>query len=73
MYRDVLFAFVSVHHVYAWCLWTSEEGARFHRTEVTGCNPPCGSWKLNPGPLEEPPGLLTTEPLSIASLFFYYL
>jgi hypothetical protein len=27
-----------------------------------GCEPPCGCWKLNSGPLEEHPVLLTTEP-----------
>ena len=27
-----------------------------------GCEPPGGCWKLNSGPLEEQPVLLTTEP-----------
>jgi hypothetical protein len=27
-----------------------------------GCEPPCGRWKLNSGPLEEQSVLLTTEP-----------
>jgi hypothetical protein len=27
-----------------------------------GCEPPCGCWKLNSGPLEEQLVLLTTEP-----------
>jgi len=27
-----------------------------------GCEPPCGCWELNSGPLEEQPVLLTTEP-----------
>ncbi|ERE74288.1 E3 ubiquitin-protein ligase [Cricetulus griseus] len=32
-------------------------------TGVTdSCELPCGCWELNPGPLEEEPGLLTTEP-----------
>ena len=26
------------------------------------CEPPCGCWKLNPGPLEGQPVLLTAEP-----------
>jgi hypothetical protein len=29
---------------------------------VDGCEPPCGCWELNPGPLEEQPVLLTPEP-----------
>ena len=27
-----------------------------------GCEPPCGYWELNSGPLEEQAVLLTTEP-----------
>jgi hypothetical protein len=27
-----------------------------------GCEPPCGSWELNSGPLEEQAVLFTTEP-----------
>ena len=27
-----------------------------------GCEPPCGRWELNSGPLEEQAMLLTTEP-----------
>ena len=27
-----------------------------------GCEPPCGCWELNSGPLEEQSVLLTTEP-----------
>jgi hypothetical protein len=31
--------------------------------EVTdSCEPPCGCWELNPGPLEEQPVVLTIEP-----------
>ena len=37
---------------------TPEEGIRYHY----GCEPPCGCWDLNSGPLEEQSVLLTTEP-----------
>jgi hypothetical protein len=40
-----------------------------------GCEPPCGCWDLNSGPLEEQPVLLTAEP-SLAQLkpfLFLYL
>jgi len=30
--------------------------------ELDSCEPPCGCWELNPGPLEEQPVFLTTEP-----------
>jgi hypothetical protein len=40
-----------------------EEGAGFLETGITGgCEPPCGCWKLDPGPLQEQPVLLTAEP-----------
>ena len=29
---------------------------------IDGCEPPCGCWELNSGPLEEQSVLLTTEP-----------
>jgi hypothetical protein len=29
---------------------------------IGGCEPPCGCWELNSGPLEEPLVLLTAEP-----------
>jgi hypothetical protein len=44
---------------------------------IDGCEPPCGCWDLNLGPLDEQPVLLTTEtslqaidlPLSKGNLF----
>ena len=39
-------------HMYARCPQKSEEGIRSPGTRVTdGCEPPCGCWKVNPGPL----------------------
>jgi hypothetical protein len=39
-----------------------EDIIRFLRAGITdGCEPPCGGWESNPGPLEEQPVLLTTE------------
>jgi hypothetical protein len=35
-----------------------------------GCDPPCGCWDLNSGPLEEQSVLLTTEPDLILELTF---
>ncbi|CAO2602305.1 hypothetical protein LEMLEM_LOCUS11148 [Lemmus lemmus] len=35
-----------------------EDGTRSH---YDGCEPPCGCWELNSGPLEKQPVLLTTE------------
>ena len=54
---------MSVHHTNAWCLWRSEDGIRSPGSGVAdSCEPPCGGWDLNPGPLEEQPVILTTEP-----------
>jgi hypothetical protein len=39
---------------------TPEEGIG---SDTDGCEPPCGCWELNSGPLEEQSVLLTTEPL----------
>ena len=36
---------------------------------VDGCEPPCGCWDLNSGPLEEQPVLLPTEPSRATELF----
>jgi hypothetical protein len=36
---------------------------------MDGCEPPCGCWDLNSGPLEEQSVLLTTEP-SLQPLYF---
>ena len=44
----------------------SEEIKRGHWILRTGvmndCEPPCGCWELNPGPLQDQPVLLTSEP-----------
>jgi hypothetical protein len=48
--------------VYAWCPGRPEEVATSPRTAFTNiCEPPCGRWELNPGPLEEQPVFLTAE------------
>jgi hypothetical protein len=38
---------------------------------IDGCEPPCGCWELNSGPLEEQSVLLTAEP-SLQSLNTYF-
>ena len=45
------------------CLGRSEGHTRFPETAVTDtCELPCGCWELSPGPLDQQPVLLTTEP-----------
>jgi hypothetical protein len=52
--------------VYCHCLQTHQE--RASDTIADGCEPPCGCWGLNSGPLEEQLVLLTAEP-SLQPLF----
>jgi hypothetical protein len=43
----------------------TEEGIKQKRASdpiTDGCEPPCGFWELNSGPLKEQLVLLTTEP-----------
>lgn len=54
---------MSVCHMHAWCLQKSEKDVRYRGTTVTDvCKPSCRWWGLNPGSLQKPKILLTTEP-----------
>jgi len=48
------------HRVHCSCLQTHQK--RASDSIMDGCEPPCGCWELNSGPLEEQSVLLTTEP-----------
>jgi hypothetical protein len=37
-----------------------------------GCEPPCGCWELNSGPLEEQAVLLTTEPSFRSQILIFF-
>jgi hypothetical protein len=59
----MLFFFLKIHllfYVYEHSLYsdTPEEGLD---PITVGCEPPCGCWELNSGPLEEHSVLLTAE------------
>lgn len=44
-----------VYHLDSWCPQRPDDGIRSLGTIVTDdYRPPCGCWKLNPGPLQEP-------------------
>jgi hypothetical protein len=60
-----MYVFMYVCH----CLQTHQKRASDPITD--GCEPPCGCWELNSGPLEEQSVLLTTEPSSLQPIFFY--
>lgn len=63
MYFDCMHSYV--HHMHAW-------GVGSRGTGVTDTSEPsCGCWILNPGPLEEQPVLLSTEP-SLQALILSY-
>lgn len=61
---DVLPVWMSVYYMCAaLCLWKPEEYFGFPATRVIdGCETPCGHCELNPSPLQEQQGLLSTEP-----------
>ena len=42
--------------------WEAEKKPEWRRAIADGCEPPCGCWKLNSGPLEEQSVPLTAEP-----------
>ena len=45
------------------CKYTVAVFRHTRRDLITGgCEPPCGCWDLNSGPLEEQPVLLTADP-----------
>jgi hypothetical protein len=63
MCLGILPTYISINHVHAWCLQWPEQGVRSPGAGITDhCEPPCRCWELNPGPLQEQPVLLTTEP-----------
>lgn len=41
---NVLFSHTFMHHVRAWCLWRSEERAKYPGA-MEGCEPPWGCWE----------------------------
>lgn len=65
-----IFACVATAHL------VPEEGIMSSGTGAPeGCKPPCGQWKSNLGPLEEPLALLTAEPsvcVQPDTFFFFF-
>jgi hypothetical protein len=43
-------------------MYTPTDQKRARDLITDGCEPPCGCWELNSGPLEEQPVFLTSEP-----------
>jgi hypothetical protein len=68
-FRFLFFVFFFLNRFYLFiscvCEYTiavSRHTRRGHLIPITdGCEPPCGCWELNSGPLEEQSVLLTTE------------
>lgn len=51
---SVLPTYMTVHHMLAGCLWASAEDVGSLGTGVINdCEPICGFWKLDSGPLKE--------------------
>ena len=66
VYFSHFFNFLFIYYVY------NILQARGRHLITDGCEPPCGCWELNSGPLEEQAMLLTTEP-SLQPLFLIFL
>lgn len=62
MYRCFGYLYVCAIHVWLVHAEAGKEGVRSLGTEITGsCELLCGCWKLNLGPLEEQPVILTDK------------
>jgi hypothetical protein len=53
----IIIIIIYLFYVYEHTSDTPEDGIR-----TDGCEPPCGCWELNSGPLEEQSVLLTAQP-----------
>ena len=63
-----------MHHVCVLCLRRSEGGIGFRRIGIIdGCEPPCGCWELNLGPLQKQHVLLTTDSSLQPHISFFLL
>ena len=64
-----IYLFIYYMCVHCSCPQTQQKRASDPITD--GCEPPCGCWDLNSGPLEEHSVLLTTEPsLQLHNIIF---
>jgi hypothetical protein len=55
-------AITFIYFMWAHCHSLQTHQKRASDPNTDGCEPPCGYWKLNSGPLEEQSVLLTAEP-----------
>lgn len=63
MCLSVLPAGICAHHMHAWFPHRLTDGAYSSESRTTDdCEPPCGFWEQNPGPLQEQQVLLNAEP-----------
>jgi hypothetical protein len=63
VFNFVLFVLRFIYYVYSVLSTYMPEGQkRVPDITINGCEPPCGYWELNSGPLEKQPALLTSKP-----------
>jgi hypothetical protein len=70
LFKISIYLFYVREYIHGHCLQTHQKRAMDPITD--GCEPPCGCWDLNSGPLEEQPVLLAAEP-SLQSRIFWFL
>jgi len=51
-----------IYYIYKYTVAVQTHQKRASDLITDGCEPPCGCWELNSGPLEEQSVLLTAEP-----------
>ena len=64
---EIFLFFFFFNNLFILCIWVHCRCLQTHQKRASdpitdGCEPPCGCWELNSGPLEEQSVLLTTEP-----------
>ena len=73
-----LFSFFIFKDIFILCIWVySRYTVQTHQKRVSdpitdGCEPPCGCWDLNSGPLEGQSVLLTTKPSLQPAFSFWF-
>jgi hypothetical protein len=63
-FKDLFVLYIYMYH----CSYPQTHQKRTSDLIIDGCEPPCGCWDLNSGPLEEQSVLLTAEPCLQRSL-----
>ena len=62
LFYSFFFNYLMISYIWVHCDCLQKHQKRASDPTTDGCEPPCGCWELNLGPLEEQSVLLTAEP-----------